>query len=268
MNALLAVCGCVTLVLGAPPELTPQERESRGLLAQAMLDYESIEELGKEGVAGKMRPLMDDTPGDELATPEMKTALAGRIAEQMLARSEDAETFLAFVDASEPRWIPADDDRSWFHIECNDQMTISPTPGDRSDPRGHLVKLAESRYARGGALSAWCADREGSMIVFYEARDEKELHLSGFSLRSEEFNDTHYFGGTSSGIRAWRPPITGQEILERDGVVLCADAMLVMKWDDGTTSAWHTIWSWDANGERWTCAVQGNVGSNHPGILF
>lgn len=268
MIRTLFVSLLVASFCSAEPEFPTEVRRLRGELEQATLHYEAVEELGREGAAGKLRALMDDTPGEELATDVMKLALAGRIAEQLTARAAGVESYLALVDASEPRWITPEDDDAWYHIECNEQMTISPTPGDRSDPRGSLAAIATKRFEAIGTISGWSTGRDASAIVFHVAPDDDAMHLAGFELRPKALNDMVYIRGGGTALRAWRPPITGEEILERDGVVLCASAMLLMKWDDGKTSAWRTIWSWDPDGIRWTCTVQGVIGMHHHGILF
>jgi len=268
MIRTLFVLLLVASFCSAEPEFPPEVRRLRGELEQATLHYEAIEELGREGAAGKLRALMDDTPGEELATDAMKLALAGRLAEQLTARAAGVESYLALVDASEPRWITPEDDDEWYHIECNEQMTISPTPGDRSDPRGSLAAIAAKRFEAIGTISGWSTGRDASAIVFHVAPDDHAMHLAGFELRPKALNDMAYIRGGGTALRAWRPPITGEELLERDGQALCADALLMVKWTNGDTSAIKTVWAWDPAGESWAFVTLGEIGMKSHGMCF
>ncbi len=168
---------------------------------------------------------------------------------------------MAFVDRSEPRWIPADDDAAWYHIESNVQATISPEEGDRSDPRGCLETLSRKRLRDDtNRIEAWCAGASGSAVVFYEANDLESMMGGGYELHGVALKDMAYVGGGTNALRAWRPAVTGEELLDRDGDVVCADAMLMVRWGDGTTTALMMVWVLDARSGEWVCEKLGEFG--------
>lgn len=269
MQSMVLIACLSSIALAAEPELSPKERRQRAAFAQAALVYTPIEELGTDGVSAKLDERMDGAPGERLVMPEMKSALAERLSEQIIVRSKDVDAYLAFVDRSQPRWITPEDDREWFIIESSLQVSINSEPGDRSDPRGALETLARRSFEHTGAFEDWASGADGSAIVFFETDDADDLTGGvGYELRPRAVNDAAIAGGVSSALHAWYPALTGEDLLARDGGVVCADAMLMIKRENGTVIAWNTVWVWDPQGETWVCARMGRWAIKGSGVYF
>jgi len=240
-----------------------RKKQREGATRQQDLTYTPVTSVTPHELSQSLLLRMSGSAGENLVTEEMKAALAGQIGEQIVARSQGPDAYMALVDRSSPRWISPKDEREWFLIESFEQGKVSPTPGDRSDPRAHLERIARHIFDR-STLQGWCADKEGSAFVFYRAGSVDQMLVEGHKQLPQDLIDTAYIGSGHNAIRARWPAITGEELLRRDRSVLCAESLMVVQATDGTTYGWNTRWVWDPKTSTWNCdRMARNGGSQH-----
>jgi len=240
-----------------------RERNRAGESWQSGLSFAPVAERSESELHASLSQNMAGAPGEDLVSDEMKAALTRGIAEQLVARAGGPEAYLAHVDSRPRRWLDPDDDREWFLIECFEQGKVSPTPGDRSNPRANLEQLVTSIYKRSHPRSI-ATDADASAVVFYNAASMDQYYAEASELLPDDFSDRVYIGYGHNAIRTHWPDITVEELLRRDRRVLCAMAVHVIQAEDESTYAFFSRWTWDPKARRWECQnVSKNGGSRH-----
>lgn len=254
-----------------PMELREWQRDERAKVAMHRLD-------DADQNAASLEALIDRSIADpgRVLNPQMRSDLAGKIADHLLARAEaSSDAYMALVEREPMRFLrPDDDDAEWAYVQ---QIYSSITDGRqarRDDARGALRTSFEHVVGEAkGRLVAVGTGRRGMRIDVTTGRDYAAITQGaafdiGYHL--PDITETRYWiGGGGGSPPSFRLPLVSlRQEIDKHGAVVAAQSLLMVENAEGRRFPIRTVWYWVQDHSQW-CAERMMVhGAGSGSIVF
>lgn len=194
-------------------------------------------------------------------------SLTSILGKQALARSQPTgDAYVALAESGCSRWVEPRDTHQWGVIkQFAEQGLKRPfAPGQERE-----MLAAVARYCmeslRGEYRAVGVGER-GASIAIFTVRSEVELMAR--MMPANEAEASQWYGSTHGGFMLRMPLRSFREVLASDGIVTCANVLLVVETPELHRYTWHSTWFWDPRSSCWACHQMSRTGGKFGHLMF